>query len=299
MMNCCILCGTEKGTFTTCDKCNKNMCEMCAFNYQNCPFCKNPVEIILDIKELNLDLIHPNYEDMFKEKPSSSKIVVIGKPGTGKSFLITSLLYAKSPYIPTGLVFSGTESINKHFQQFIPSTFIYNELIPSKIEDFIKRQQIAKAYVPNAWSLLLIDDCMDDPKILKTPLFQKLYKNGRHFDMLYILSLQYCMDIMPGIRGNVDGVFILREPNIITRKKLWENYAGVIPDFSIFCDIMNEITNDHTALYINNMSTSNTWKENVFWYKAKPVPEGFKFGCPDYWQFHYERFNENYFEKIF
>lgn len=253
----------------------------------------------LNIKELNLNLIHPNENDMHDEKPSSSKLVVIGKPGTGKSFLMASLLYAKSHFIPTGIIFSGTEAINKFFQQYVPSTFIYNELIPSQVEEFIKRQQIARTYLPNPWSLLIIDDCTDDNKIFKTPLFQKLYKNGRVYMMLYILSLQYCLDVAPAIRVSIDGVFILREPNIQVRKKLWENYASIIPEFTLFCTLMDQITNDHTALYIHNMGVSTDWRDNVFWYKAKAVPEGFKFGCPEYWQFHYDRYNINYTENIF
>jgi hypothetical protein len=251
------------------------------------------------IKELDLELITPNKNEIRKlDKRSGSKIVVIGKPGTGKSFLITSLMYEKSPYLPVGLIFSGTEDSNHHFEQFIPSTFIYNHLDTDRLEEFIKRQKIAKHHLQNPWSLLLIDDCTDDPKILKTPLFQKLYKDGRHWDLFYILSLQYCLDILPNIRTNIDGVFILREPNLKNRKKLWENYASIIPDFTSFCDIMDGITNDYTALYVHNAGTSTDWRDNVFWYKAKPVPQSFKFGCPEYWQFHYQRYNSEYTDPI-
>ena len=62
--------------------------------------------------------------------------------------------------------------------------------------------------------------------------------------MWYILSLQYCMDIKPVIRTNIDGTFILREPNLKNRRNLWENYAGIIPDFSLFCNILDQITDD-------------------------------------------------------
>ena len=96
------------------------------------------------------------------------------------------------------------------------------------------------------------------------------------------------MDVKPVIRTNVDGCFILRETNLKNRKSLWENYAGVIPDFSQFCDIMDQITDDYTALYINNSGQSNKLEDCVFYYKATPV-DNFKFGCDEYWNFHYER----------
>ena len=106
------------------------------------------------------------------------------------------------------------------------------------------------------------------------------------------------MDVKPVIRVNVDGTFILREPSIKIRKTIWENYAGIIPDFSQFCQIMDKITDDYTALYIHNATTSNKIEDCIFWYKAKIVPKEFKFGSEDYWDFHTERYNPEYKEPF-
>jgi hypothetical protein len=213
---------------------------------------------------------------------------------TGKTTLITSLLYEKSLIFPTGLVMSGTEDSNGHYKKIFPSTFVYNRLDEKKIEDFVTRQKIAKRHVSNPWSVLLLDDCTDEPRILNKPIFQGLYKNGRHWKMLFILSLQYCMDIRPVIRTNIDGTFILRESNLRNRKTLWENYAGIIPDFGLFCQIMDVITDDYTALYIHNATQSNNLEDCVFWYKAKKVPSNFRFGARDFWRFHKQRYDPSY-----
>ena len=106
------------------------------------------------------------------------------------------------------------------------------------------------------------------------------------------------MDVKPVIRTNIDGTFILREPNLKNRRALWENYASIIPDFSIFCEILDQITDDYTALFILNQTQSNKLEDCVFWYKAKPVPDSFKFGAPDYWMFHEQRFDTNYIDPI-
>ena len=247
--------------------------------------------VTYNIKELNLEKIMPNTDNCNKNGQGGSKIVVIGKPGTGKTTLITDLLYHKKHIYPTGLVFSGTEDSNGHYSKIFPSTFVYNKLDNDVLESYIKRQKLARDNIKNPWSVLLLDDCTDDPRIFNDPLFQGLFKNGRHWKMLFILSLQYCLDIKPVIRTNVDGCFILRETNLKNRKSLWENYAGVIPDFNQFCEIMDQITDDYTALYINNTGQSNKIEDCIFWYKAKGVHENFKFGCSEYWNFHDDRYN--------
>jgi len=253
----------------------------------------------LYIKELDTEIINPSTNNMNVPEQGGSKIVIIGKPGTGKTTLITRLFYEKRHIFPSAFVMSGTEDSNGHYRQMFPSTFVYNKLEPKKIEDFVKRQKIAKKHLENPWAILLLDDCTDDPKTFKEPLFQGLFKNGRHWKMLFILSLQYCMDVKPVIRTNVDGTFILREPSVKNRKSLWENYAGIIPDFSTFCTIMDQITDDYTALYIHNTTQSNKLEDCIFWYKAKPVQQGFQMGSPDYWAFHKQRYDPNYVDSIF
>lgn len=220
---------------------------------------------------------------------------------TGKTTLIASLMYAKKHIFPVGIVMSGSEDSNGFYKKLFPSTFVFNNYDEEQIKNFVRRQKIAKQHLENPWAVILLDDCTDDPKIFNGPLQQGMYKRGRHWKMWYILSLQYGMDVKPVIRTNVDGVFIMREPSLRNRRIMWENYASIIPDFTLFCELMDQITGDHTALYIHNTGTSNDWKECVFWYKAPLTPEGFRFGCPEYQQFHYDRYNPEYidpFDKI-
>jgi hypothetical protein len=217
---------------------------------------------------------------------------------THNTTLITDLLYKKKHIFPVGMAISGSEDSNHHYREIFPSTVVHNEYTEDKAIKFVRRQKIAKEHLENPWAVLLLDDCTDDRKIFNKPIQQALYKKGRHYKMWYILSLQYAMDVKPSIRVNIDGTFILREPSIKIRKVIWENYAGIIPDFGMFCDIMDQITDNYTALYIHNATTSNNLTDCIFYYKADQTPRDFKFGCPEMWMFHYDRYNTDYTEPL-
>ena len=120
------------------------------------------------------------------------------------------------------------------------------------------------------------------------------------------------MDIKPVIRTNIDGTFILRETNLRNRRCLYDNYAGIIPTFDMFCEIMDQITNDYTALYIHNATTSNDLEDIVFYLDSRDIVFLFQSQTNSrrfsFWEqrllesdplFHKNRFNDRYNDRQF
>lgn len=143
---------------------------------------------------------------------------------------------------------------------------------------------------------MVAHNCSSDNKLFKKPIFQELYKNGRHWRMMHLLSLQYSLDIPPPIRVCIDGVFILRESNPGMRKKLYENYGSCVESFAEWNDLMDQLTDNYTAMFINNKTTSNNLEDIIFFIKADPnaIPKDWKVGCREFWDFHYDRYDPNY-----
>lgn len=251
------------------------------------------------IKELDIDIIPPTSEKFKDPDHTGSKVVVIGKPGTGKSNLIRSVAYEKSDIIPVAQVYSGTEDSNHAYANYIPNVYIFNKFSQSNYLEFVKRQKLAKKYLNNPWGLNIWDDITEDERIFNLPIVKGTYKNGRHWKMLHICALQYCLDMRPVIRTNIDGTFLLRETIKRNRQVLFQNYASAIDDYGDFCDIMDTITNDFTSLYIHNRTSSNDADDVLFYYKARnDIPANFKFGCSEIWMANAERYNEMYVDPI-
>lgn len=238
------------------------------------------------MNEFSFDLIHPTAESVGSKESYGRKIVVIGRPGSGKSTLIKALAYSKRDVIKMAVVFSGSEMTNGFYSKFIPDLFIYDGYNESAMNLFMTRQKkVAPEFISrheNKWVMIVVDDCSYAKEIFNSPTQRELYKNGRHYKMLYVLGVQYVMDIPADVRNNIDGVFLFHEPNKDSRKRLYRNFGGVVPDFARFEELMDTHTGSYRALYIDNTRQSNDWKECVYSVEIDPPPDRFDFGCVQY-----------------
>ncbi|PNH00398.1 hypothetical protein TSOC_013776 [Tetrabaena socialis] len=219
--------------------------------------------------------------------------VLLGKRDTGKSFLVRDLLYYHRD-IPIGTVVSATECANKFYSDMIPDIFIHEKPDPEIVANAMKRQSKLRHRMRKEVkrtgrcdiddrAFLILDDCLADGKRwIRHDAVQGAFLNGRHFNLLVVITLQYPMGLPPMLRGNIDYVFILRDNLISNRKRIYDNYAGMFPSFDCFCQTMNQTTNDYEMLVINNNCKSNKLEDQVFWYKAQQH-EPFRIGAQYFW----------------
>jgi len=233
------------------------------------------------IKKFNIETLRDRCEMDSRKSPM---IVIIGKKDTGKSFLVRDILCNTQSAFPIGTVISGTEVANEFFQHMVPSKLIHDKYQPEIVMGVIKRQLGAKTARNgdknrsggnssiDTRAFLILDDCLYDASWIKEESTRYVFMNGRHIDLMTIITMQYPLGITPNLRTNVDFVFILRETILGNRRRIYENYAGMFPTFEMFCQFMDQCTENFECLVICNGVQSNKLEDQVFWYKASDHP---------------------------
>ena len=219
-------------------------------------------------------------------------IVMIGRRDTGKSYLVRDLLFYHQD-IPIGTVMSGTEAGNGFYSKHVPKLFIHDEYNTVLIENILRRQKTALKKVTSDMktmgrtaldprTFVILDDCLYDQSWTRDKMMRLLFMNGRHWKIMLVITMQYPLGIPPNLRTNIDYVFILREPYISNRKRIYDNYAGMFPTFESFCQVMDQCTENYECLVINNNAKSNKLHDQIFWYKAENH-SNFKLGSKEFW----------------
>ena len=229
-------------------------------------------------------------------RPDENKgpvVVLIGRRDTGKSYLVRDLLYFHQD-VPIGTVISGTEAGNGFYSSHVPKLFIHDEYNTAIIENILKRQKLVLKQVKKEMenykrsnidprAFVILDDCLYDNTWTKDKMMRLLFMNGRHWKIMLIITMQYPLGVPPNLRTNIYYVFILREPYLANRKRIYENYAGMFPTFESFCQVMDQCTENYECLVINNNAKSNKLQDQIFWYKAESRPD-FKLGSKEFWE---------------
>ena len=222
---------------------------------------------------------------------------------THNSWLVRDIFYHHR-HIPSGIVFSGTEEANPFFKDFIPDIFIHSEYNPDLVEAVMNKQKkniraakelgIKDGKCPANNKFIVLDDMLHDAQKWKNDTtIKNIFFNGRHYNFLFILTMQYTNGIQPGLRSNIDYVFIFNEPSTTNRKKIYNDYCSSIPSFEIFCNILDACTTNHECVVVKTSTNSNVLTDSVFYYKAKSHSH-FRAGHRKFWKYHKTNYNNNY-----
>lgn len=225
--------------------------------------------------------------------PEDKVVVFIGPRGNGKSWLVKDMLYYHQG-LSIGTVVCPTEEVSPFYRDIVPKQFIHDECTPELINKVIERQKLVCKKMekekrkfgesridPRAF--IILDDCLFDSKWTRDKYIRYLFMNGRHVKLFSLITSQFALGLPPNLRTNIDYTFILRENNFSNRERLYKHYAGCIPTFEMFCQLMNSCTENYECLVIHNSAKSNKLEDQVFWYKAEPH-QRYRIGADVFWE---------------
>lgn len=236
---------------------------------------------------------------------SNPAIVVIAKRGSGKTWVCRSLLnYLKS--IPVGVIISKSEKTDPFFQDFFPDSFIYGGYDTIIFKKIISRQMRIREKAKRKREqgkkidtriFLLMDDCLSDSKTWgKDENLKEILYNGRHYDITYILTMQYPMGIPPDLRANFDYIFLLYIDNTDEQTKIYKYYTGMFPSLSAFKQVFLRLTDSYGVMVVVKRGAGRLLNEKVYHYKASNVKPNM-LGCNQMKKYHDINYNKDWMRQ--
>lgn len=234
---------------------------------------------------------------------SSPAIMLVAKRRSGKSWVCRDILRHFND-IPVGMIIAKSEkkADEPFYSEFFPDSFIFYEYNEKILKNLFYRQEqmIEKAkekkekgIIIDPRAVFLMDDCLSDKGTwAKDPLIYELMYNGRHYKILFMLTMQSPLGIGPELRSNFDYFFLLATDIENHMKKLYENYAGMFRNVGEFRTVFKQLTVDHQSMVIANTSADRPFQEKVYWYKATNTKVDMV-GCKQFKNYH----NDNYDPK--
>ena len=243
----------------------------------------------LQIREFKLDSM--------VENPA---IVMIAKRASGKSWICRDIL-RNFKDIPVGLIIAPTEKMSDppFYSDFFPDSYIHYQYKSEIIERMLYRQDVMiekqkekakEGKILDPRGFILMDDCLSKKSSwMKDQPIMELLFNGRHYRLMYILTMQFPLGITPELRCNFDYIFLLAEDFYSNLKRLFDHYAGMFPTFDSFRTVFNVVTQDFGCMVIVNRGARSSFTDKIFWFKASNQNIGM-IGCKQFIEYH----NNNY-----
>jgi hypothetical protein len=235
-------------------------------------------------------------------------IVMIAKRASGKSWVCRSILKHFKD-IPVGIIIAPTEKMATppFYSDFFPDSYIHYEYKSETIEKLLVRQDIMiekkmdrvkegrRAIDPRGF--ILMDDCLSKKgSWMKDQPIMELLFNGRHYQLMYMLTMQFPLGITPELRCNFDYIFLLKDDFYSNLKRLYDHYAGMFPTFDSFRLVFKELTSNFGSMVIVNRGACDNFLDKIFWYRAQNDSVGM-IGCEQFVKHHDDNYENEWKKK--
>jgi hypothetical protein len=203
----------------------------------------------------------PDYFD-FNTIRQKCNICVYGKRNSGKTTLMINILLYLHRHYPIGCAIAPTATVRLELAKRMPSSLIWTDFDLQKLGAAISK--FGAIAMPN-WKanveditnnknilnwLLIMDDVGYKETMFKNVTFNEIYMNGRQIGLGTILNLQKLKSIPPGLRTNLDYIFLFRDQSETTQRSIHSEYFSFLP-FHTFKEIYMKCTEGFNCLVLD------------------------------------------------
>jgi hypothetical protein len=209
-------------------------------------------------KENNLTITKFNISNMVK----SPLICLIGKKGTGKSWIITNIidnLNITDTFLENTLIISPKEKTSNFYSQLYKKAKIIYKFDEKVVEEYFYKRK----------GCIVFDDCFSSTSDWqKSNIIQQIMVNNKYYGVPVIFSMQFTLGLKPELRSNFDYVFMLADDYIANKKRMYDHYAGMFPTFNVFNKVYDVLTEDFSSMVISQRGLTKNITDKIFWFKA-------------------------------
>tara|TARA_Y100000310_G_scaffold331842_1_gene406201 strand:- start:8780 stop:9628 length:849 start_codon:yes stop_codon:yes gene_type:complete len=227
----------------------------------------------------------------FRPKESKRKSIwlICGKRGTGKSTCMKSLTHDMRKMYDMVVAMTPTPPTYKSFKDYAPSSLVYEYVDYGIVDRVLNKQKDLIDRNKEFHILLQMDDCAFDKKALRGTgddglAMRRMFQNGRHYNTSFMVAMQYCMDMSPDMRSQIDYGFFGKTQNNDVLTKYYKQYFSMFDKFKEFKSFFNKMTESREWLVLDFASDAScAIEDTIFYYKAKPRIAKFNLGRPSLW----------------
>lgn len=235
--------------------------------------------------------------------PSARVHLLIGRRNSGKTTLLTDILYQHQNRLEFGIAIAGSIGSAVDIRKYHPDTYIYEDFDPVVLEKFWQKvraingklrrrgEQMVNFYV-------ILDDTGFDERMWNDKTLKAMMMNGRQYNLDMYMCLQYMKGITTSMRGQVDYCYIFKEKAPDNIKKLYDTFAGgYFENRFVFESVFRTCTLDHRALVVRNSDNPDEdgdFEGGILFYKASASHPPFTIGNDEMWRSHWAKYNDHY-----
>lgn len=201
---------------------------------------------------------------------ADSVALFVGKRRSGKTTAMIDLLTRIGGVFEFGFIFCNNASSLKSYRQIVPPSYAREDMDLELIDKLMRFQskRIEKGICRPIF--IVLDDFAFDRKIMRnSKTIKKLMCNGRHYQIFFMIGVQYCMQLGPEERGQIDYVFMMRDPCTSTIKKLYNNTPHPFDTYHDFKRCVSLVwSRPYNMVVLDNCGTDFMDNAPVFVWKA-------------------------------